>query len=72
MHDPEQESKEHLQMLVRQLNVTLTQEMDTRTKGRAVAVLLSDETLKQIADGMNMSDNRDKSLTEFLRPVGQA
>ena len=67
VHEPEQDNKAHLQMLVRQLNVTLTQEMDTRTKGRAVAVLLSDETLKHIADGMNMTDNRDKSLTEFLR-----
>ena len=65
-HDPEKDTKEHLQMLVRQLNVTLTQEMDTRTAGRAVSVLLSDTTIKKIADGLSRAENKEKTLSEFF------
>ena len=64
VHKPKDTSKSNLQLLVRQMNESQTQEMSQRVQSRATAKRLSDKSLRSMAEVL--SNFPDKTLNELL------
>lgn len=65
VYEPKEQSREHLAKLVRTMNETKTQGLDSRIEGRALASKISTRTLETIAKGLAKAPDK-YSLNRYL------